>query len=507
MSSLAELQGEARKLGAWISDIMNDSDKTGAEKSAALDDIQADYDKVTKAIADCEAAQPNRDAKARADEMRAKLGGFGDEVVDTKTKKTIERFDVASPYTAANRRSIAHEVLKHRDIEKLFAVKNSGREEYNLNMLVGTKDASETNNLMGEGLYGTTGPTAIGQQPFAAGAFGPGILPDWRPGIVEKLFYQLTLGDLITEFSTTSVNVSYLTESTANLTANAVAESQLYPFSSIALSRTYAEIGKVANAITISDEAIADAPTLFNFVQGRLLFAIRRQEEVQLLAGAWPGVGGLMSFAPSFTQSSSGSLFGATSTTAPVTFPPSGTAGTGVVAQTINSLQYGRVIPGPSGAPANTYATAVAVAEQLFDAFVDIELQVFQKPNAILMHPRDWQLLRVAKDSNGQYFGGSFFGANYGYGMTVNGENTLDRQMLWNTPVVTTPLIPQHTILVGWFDPQTIQIARREGIRMQMTNANGTDFVQGNVTVRAEERLGLLVYRPPAFQLIQVNHT
>jgi hypothetical protein len=70
--------------------------------------------------------------------------------------------------------------------------------------------------------------------------------------------------------------------------------------------------------------------------------------------------------------------------------------------------------------------------------------------------------------------------------------------------VVTSPLIPLHSMLTGWFDPTTIQIARRKGITMQMTNSNGTDFVQGNITCRAESRLGLLCYRPSAFQLIQL---
>jgi HK97 family phage major capsid protein len=113
------------------------------------------------------------------------------------------------------------------------------------------------------------------------------------------------------------------------------------------------------------------------------------------------------------------------------------------------------------------------------------------------MHPRDWLNLRIAKDSAGQYFNSSFFGADYGVGQTPV-------KSLWGVPVVTTPLIPRYTILTGWFDPSTIQVARRKGVTMQMTNANGTDFVQGNITARAESRLGLLVYRPSAFQLIQL---
>jgi hypothetical protein len=39
---------------------------------------------------------------------------------------------------------------------------------------------------------------------------------------------------------------------------------------------------------------------------------------------------------------------------------------------------------------------------------------------------------------------------------------------------------------------------------MQMTNSNADDFINGKVTVRAEERLGLLVQRPSAFQLIKL---
>ena len=113
------------------------------------------------------------------------------------------------------------------------------------------------------------------------------------------------------------------------------------------------------------------------------------------------------------------------------------------------------------------------------------------------MHPKDWAVLRLAKDSNSQYFGGSFFGQNYGY------PNDTSKN-LWGVNVITTQSIPQGSVLVGYFDSSTIQTARREGISMQMSNSNGTDFVNGRITVRAEERLGLLVYRPSAFELIQL---
>lgn len=483
MPSMAELKDQARGLTVKLAEITENAEMTVDEKKTALDAINEDVKSVSGQIANSETAS----------NMAAKLDGFGD--IKDEKGVSLPKFEMPSPFTNETRKSLAYEALSQEGMEDVFAAKEGFRKKYDLGWELGTKDATEAGNLIGEGLYGSSTPTGVGQNPFLAGAFGPGILPDFRPGIVEKLFYELTLADLITSFSTNAPNISYLTESLANLQANQVAEAGAYPFSSVEVSRVYAQIGKIANAMTISDEAIADAPTLFNFVQGRLLFSLQRQEEVQVLAASgYPGVGGLLSFAGSFAASSAGSIYGATSATGTnVAFPPAGTNGAGVVAQTVASLAYGRVVTGATG----VYPTPQVVALNLKDAFVDIELSVFKTPTAVVMHPRDWQRLETAEDANGQFMNTSYFG-------NVYGVKNSPVKSIWGVPVVTSPMIPVGTILTGWFDPQSVQIARRQGVSMQMTNSNGTDFVNGKVTVRAEERLGLLCYRPTAFQLIQL---
>lgn len=500
MATKPQLEEQGRRIASEIKRISDDEVMSGAEKSAALDAVQPEWEKHMKDV----------ESSSRASDMAAKLGSEHGGVVEAKTGKSLDRVRIASPW-AARGADLALEALDEPDIEKFLYRGMGGRQKFDIGFELGTKapggDNSASNNLMGDFLYGQTGPAGIGQNPFGStGAFAPGILPTFLPGIVEKLFYELTLSDLISEFPVSTPNISYLTESTANFQANAVQESGLAPWSSEAVSRTYAQVGKIANAMTISEEAIADAPTLWNFVQGRLLLGVQRQEEVQILAGpGMPGVGGLLStFASNFTASSSSSLFGATSATGTsVAFPPAGTTGAGAVGATIASLAYGRKVSGVTGS--GLYPSAVTVAENIHDAFVDIQLAVFKTPNAIVMHPRDWLQLRIAKDAQGQYFNSSFFGADYGTagGSGVPGLGSGGKS-LWGVPVVTTPLIPQHTVLTGWFDPSTVQIARRKGVTMQVTNLNGTDFVQGNVTARAESRLGLLCYRPTAFQLIQL---
>lgn len=468
------------RLASFAKDFEQNTEITEDEKATAWKTLEGEFTDWKTVHARSEAAS----------EMVAKLAGCGD-IKDVKGN-TLPKFEMPSQLTSAGRKQLAAEAVNDPEIKKILGFNDVSRGHLDRTLELGVKDATEGANLIGEGLYGSSGPTAAGQAPFLPGAFGPGILPDWRPGIVEQLFYQLTINDLISSFATTAPNISYLTESTLNLQANQVAEAGTFPFSSLEVARTYAQVGKIANALTISDEAIADAATLFNFVQGRLLLGLQRQEEVQILAGGgYPGVSGLLSFASSFTASASGSIYGATSHTgSSIAFPPSGTNGAGVVSQTISSLAYGRQVTGAGVA----YPDPLTVSLNLKDAAVDIELAVFQSPNAHIMHPRDWQRLETAQDANQQFMNTSMFG-------NVYGVSRGPVKSLWGVPVVTTPLIPVGTVLTGWFDPQTVQVARRQGVQMQMTNANESDFIQGKITVRADERLGLLCYRPTAFQL------
>lgn len=350
---------------------------------------------------------------------------------------------------------------------------------------------------MGEGLFGTTGPTPAGQNPFLPGAFGPGIQPNFLPGIVQQRFYQLTISDLFTSIPTTSPDITYLVEATANFNAAAVAENGLYPFSSGTFSRVYEQIGKIANAAEFTDEVIRDAPVLFNFLQGRLIEGIQRQEEVQLLAGAgYPGVNGLLNRSSGFTIPTAGL------TATNVAIPATGAIGAAAVPATIPTLTYGRQVKGVG--TAGTAPTGQAIAEGIFSAIIDVELALFFRPNAVIMNPQDWHTIRIAKDANGQYFGGGFFGSNYGYPKDESTNAFPGGETIWDTRVVQTPACPAGTILVGYFGAETAQTVRREGISMQMTNTNGTNFVNGQVTLRAEERVGLMVYRPKAFELIQL---
>lgn len=489
MASSKELKDQKRGLLAKLDEVEKNVELSDADKMTAIQVLAEEEKSISAQLEGCE----------RASELRGKLENLG-EVKDARTGASVAKFEAPSPLTKAGIKALAAEFVQDEEVQKVFGFKDGFKKKLDRTIELGLKDASEGFNLMGEGLYGTTGPTAAGQNPFLTGAFGPGILPDWRPGIVEQLFFELSISDLISSFATTAPNISYLTESVFNSQANAVAEgltgSNAYPFSSVEVARSYAQVGKVANAMTITDEAIADAATLFNFVQGRLLLSLQRQEEIQILAGAYPGVGGLLStFAGSFSTVYTDSIYADSAAyTATTAFPPANTRGAGVVSQSVTNLAFGRRIQASGGG----YPDPLTVSLHLKDAFVDIETTVFHSPTAVVMNPRDWQLLETAQDANQQFMNTSMFG-------NVYGVSRGPVKSLWGVPVVTSSAIPKGVVLTGWFDPQTVQIARRQGVQMQMTNANESDFIQGKITVRADERLGLLCYRPTAFELIHLG--
>jgi HK97 family phage major capsid protein len=101
----------------------------------------------------------------------------------------------------------------------------------------------------------------------------------------------------------------------------------------------------------------------------------------------------------------------------------------------------------------------------------------------IVMHPTDWAWIETLKDGDGRYIIG-------------NPQGTLS-PTLWGLPVVTTPAMVQDKVLVGAFD-MGAQIFDQWSSRIE-TGFQNDDFVRNKVTILAEERLALAVYRQESF--------
>lgn len=208
---------------------------------------------------------------------------------------------------------------------------------------------------------------------------------------------------------------------------------------------------KVTAFLTESDELIEDQAWLASTIDNRLVYDVELAEEDELLAGD----------------------------------------GTG--ASLVGLLEREGVQTATS--------TAAGLGDAIFAATTAIETGANLTADAIILHPADYQKLRLSKDANGQYFGGGLFGGNYG---TPGGPR--ENAPVWGLRTVVTPAIPAGTVLVGAFAQATSVVRKaNSGVVVEATNSHGEDFKHDRISIRAEKRLALAVRRPAGLVKITVE--
>lgn len=103
---------------------------------------------------------------------------------------------------------------------------------------------------------------------------------------------------------------------------------------------------------------------------------------------------------------------------------------------------------------------------------------------AIILNPADWGAIERTKTNDDAYV----FGAPQKLAPT-----------LWGLPVIATNTMTAGKFMVGAFD-MAAQVWNRQGTVVEMSEADDTNFQKNLVTVRAEARLALAIYRPASIQ-------
>jgi HK97 family phage major capsid protein len=296
---------------------------------------------------------------------------------------------------------------------------------------------------------GTT--IANGQLNGAAGVLS---LPDYLPGIVDIRFAPLSVAQLFAQGATTSAIVSYVKEATETAGAAATSEKTKKGQADATFTRVNEQVGKVAAFFKITDEMLQDTAQAESFLSNRLVAQVGREEENEALNGTgYPALAGIL-------------------------------ARSGM--QTTLNIAAG------------TIADPMLFAMKVFNQVTAIRTTAFVEPDAVVMNPLDWQYLQLARDVNKQFYAGGPFSGAYGNGGFTNVA------ALWGLRVVQSPRIAAGTALVGGFQ-EGGQFFRRQGITVEMANQNEDDFVNNLITVRAESRSALAIYRAGAFGKVTVT--
>jgi HK97 family phage major capsid protein len=230
-----------------------------------------------------------------------------------------------------------------------------------------------------------------------------------------------------------------------------VAEGALKPESTLGLTTTDEPIKKIATVLAVSDEMLEDAPQIQAYINGRLSLFVRIEEERQLLRGTSGG-------------------------------------------NEVQGLLTSRNVPVYGGGTA-----AGNRAVQLFKAMNGMRGSTFVEPDWIIANPADWEAMRLLTDSAGQFMGGGPFMGQYGNNgmISASGQASGAADSVWNKPVYVTAAVGAGTAIVG--SRSSAQVWRKGGLSVEATNSHSDYFQRNLVAIRAEERLGLAVYRPTGF--------
>jgi len=255
-----------------------------------------------------------------------------------------------------------------------------------------------------------------------------------RAAPVELPRRRMTIRALLAQGNTASNSIEYDKEKGFTNNAAPVAEGALKPQSEIQYEEATAPVRTIAHWMRASVQILADAPGLRSMIDNRLRYGLAYVEENQLLNGSGSG------------QNLEGLVTVATPFAAP---------GSLVAGQMIDTIRLGML--------------QVALAEY--------------PPNGVVLNPIDWAFIEMLKDDQGRYLIG-------------NPQGTLN-PTLWGLPVVPTQAMGVDKFLVGAFD-LAAQIFDRQDATVEVSTEDQDNFVKNKVTIRAEERLALAIYREEA---------
>lgn len=294
---------------------------------------------------------------------------------------------------------------------------------------------SEGYKSLAEGRASRSGRIAVKAVTSAAASAGGLVPADRLPGIVIAPDRELVVRDLLLPGRTTSNSVEYVREDVFTNNAAAVAEGTQKPESNITFELANAGVKTIAHWIPASKQILDDAPQLQTYIDMRMLYGLKLVEDQQILLGDGTGANML-----------------------------------GIIPQAV-AYQVARNKDGD---------TMIDVVRH---ALLQVRLSLY-RPSAIVMHPEEWEQIELTKDKNGTYI--------WSNPTLYNGKN------LWGYPVVESMAMAQGDFLVGAFNAGA-QLFDREDATVEISAEDRDNFIKNMLTIRAEERAALAVYRPASF--------
>ena len=281
-----------------------------------------------------------------------------------------------------------------------------------------------------------------------------------QPGILESALRDpnavISLFDVI---NTDQNSFSYLEETTFTNNAAEAAEGSAVGEAALAFTEQTESIRKLGVFLPVTDELLADESGIQGYLNSRLQTMIRLRLDSQLLTGngTAPNLEGILDAGKS----------------------------------SVGSTAFG------------SYSGNLDRIGAIYGAITDIRVNAFTEPDAIIMHPNDWNAVVT---SVGADFAGT---SSAGYAeksplfVAAGGMGAGPAAQIWGLKVVPTTAITENTVLVGKFGGgEAANIVMRQGMELAVSDSHSDFFTKNQLAIRATMRVGFPVYREAAFHKI-----
>jgi HK97 family phage major capsid protein len=257
-------------------------------------------------------------------------------------------------------------------------------------------------------------------------------IPYYVPTPFPYLREQTRVIDHIPTEPTDRPFIDYYVLSTPASGAATVAEGDVKPTSSPVFSPKQAVVRKIAHVSSATDETISDFPQFMNFIGAEMLSGLLLEENHQLLNG--DGVGT--------------NILGLNNTVGILTRAKGSDTALDALAKAMTDVRVG---------------------------------SSFVEPDVVILHPTDFQSVRLAKSTQGEYLAADPL-AN-------------QSQNIWGVKVVVTTQQPVGKALIANLS-SAAKAYVREPARIQSSLGGALEFTSNIQLLRCEERLALTVIRP-----------
>ncbi len=251
--------------------------------------------------------------------------------------------------------------------------------------------------------------------------------------IVEAVTRPIQVLDLIPMGGTDAASIVYMEETLRTHSAAEKGEGTTFAESAFELTERSSQVRKITDSLPVTDEQLEDVQQLESYIDQRLRFGLRQRLDNQVVSGTGvpPLLEGILNVAGIQTQAK------------------------GVDPR----------------------------FDAIHKAMTLVRVTGRANPGGIVMHPNDWEQIRLTRTADGIYILGN--------------PASAVPPMLFGVPIALGDVMTENTALVGDF-ANFCQILEKRGIVVEV-GYTGSQFVEGKKTIRADFRVAFVVYRPAAF--------